>query len=228
MTEIEWFDCTDPTPMLEFLRANEKIMERRLRQFAIGCCCRVWHLMPNEGKQLIEVVERFAEGKLIRRQRDAAVATFRAAHGRFGANTPILRAAYRCKNMSIDAFTANIVGENIAVAAGNAVGEIATHSAICNAAYSAERAGQATLIRCIFGNPFRPVTVNPGWLNWNDGTIPRIAQAIYEERAFDRMPILADALEDADCDNADILAHCRSEEPHNRGCWLVDLLLGKE
>jgi len=84
-------------------------------------------------------------------------------------------------------------------------------------------------LRDIFGNPFRPVTVNPGWLAWNDGTVPRIAQAIYDERAFDRMTILADALEDAGCTDQDILGHCRSGGEHVRGgCWVVDLLLGKE
>ena len=62
---------------------------------------------------------------------------------------------------------------------------------------------------------------------WNDGTVRKIAQAIYDERAFDRLPILADALEDAGCDNADILNHCRNGGEHVRGCWVVDLLLGK-
>jgi hypothetical protein len=72
------------------------------------------------------------------------------------------------------------------------------------------------------------VTITPAWAAWNDGTIPKLAQAIYEERAFDRLPILADALEEAGCDNADILAHCRQPGPHVRGCWVVDLLVGKE
>ena len=65
------------------------------------------------------------------------------------------------------------------------------------------------------------------WLAWNGGTVPRIAQAIYAERAFDRLPVLADALEDAGCANADVLAHCRSGGEHVRGCWVIDLLLGK-
>ena len=60
---------------------------------------------------------------------------------------------------------------------------------------------------------------------WNDATLPRLARSIYQERAFDRLPILADALEDAGCDNADILNHLRGPGPHARGCWLVDLLL---
>ncbi len=62
---------------------------------------------------------------------------------------------------------------------------------------------------------------------WRSGTVLALAAGIDTERAFDRMSILADALEEAGCDNADILAHCRGDGPHVRGCWVVDLLLGK-
>jgi hypothetical protein len=79
----------------------------------------------------------------------------------------------------------------------------------------------------IFGNPFRPVTIAPALLRWNDRTLVSLAQSIYDDRAFDRLPILADALTDAGCDDERILAHCRSEGPHVRGCWVVDLILGK-
>jgi hypothetical protein len=90
------------------------------------------------------------------------------------------------------------------------------------------RAIQQRTLREIFGNPFRPVAVEPSWLRWQDGTVVRIARAIYDERAFDRLPILADALEEAGCTNTDILSHCRQSGGHVRGCWVVDLLLGKE
>jgi predicted enzyme related to lactoylglutathione lyase len=70
--------------------------------------------------------------------------------------------------------------------------------------------------------------VNPAWLRWNDGTVPRLAQVIYEGRRFDDLPILHDALLDAGCDNQDILDHLRSPGPHVRGCWVIDLILGKE
>jgi hypothetical protein len=83
------------------------------------------------------------------------------------------------------------------------------------------------LLHEIFGNLFRTSPIPSAWLAWNDGAIRKMAQAIYDERAFDRLPLLADALEDAGCDNADILAHCRSGREHVRGCWVVDLLLGK-
>ncbi|HEY1378110.1 MAG TPA: hypothetical protein VGF55_15015 [Gemmataceae bacterium] len=75
--------------------------------------------------------------------------------------------------------------------------------------------------------PFRPVAVDPAWLAWNHGTVPAIARRVYDERAFHDLPILADALEDAGCTDADILAHCRQGGEHVRGCWVVDLILGK-
>ncbi|MCE9562515.1 MAG: hypothetical protein K8U57_10730 [Planctomycetes bacterium] len=89
-----------------------------------------------------------------------------------------------------------------------------------------DRAFQARLIRCIFGNPFRPVAFDPQWLT---STVTHLAHGIYDDRAFDRMPILADALQDAGCENDDILNHCRDPKGiHARGCWVVDLILGKE
>jgi hypothetical protein len=83
------------------------------------------------------------------------------------------------------------------------------------------------LIRDMFGNPFRTAIVEPSWLVWNGGTVVKIAQGVYDDRAFDRLPVLADALEDAGCHDADILGHCRHAGPHVRGCWVVDLLTGR-
>jgi hypothetical protein len=87
---------------------------------------------------------------------------------------------------------------------------------------------ESDLLREVFGNPLRPAAVAPSWMTWNDGTVPRIAQAIYDEKAFDRLPILANALENCGCDTGDILNHLRGPGPHVRGCWVVDLLLGKK
>lgn len=85
-------------------------------------------------------------------------------------------------------------------------------------------AKQAAMLRCVFGNPFRPITLNPSWLT---STVLALANCIYQEKAFDRMPFLADALQDAGCDNEDILNHCRRSGEHVRGCWCVDLILCK-
>ncbi|MBN9118666.1 MAG: hypothetical protein J0I06_05840 [Planctomycetes bacterium] len=88
------------------------------------------------------------------------------------------------------------------------------------------RAVQVALVRDVFGNPFRPVTADPAWLTPD---VVTLARGIYEEKAFDRMPILADALQDAGCTNEDVLNHSRDpKQVHVRGCWVVDLLLGKQ
>ena len=83
---------------------------------------------------------------------------------------------------------------------------------------------QAHLLRCIFGNPIHPVFLDPVWLTPN---VLMLAQAIYDERAFDRMPFLGDALEEAGCADEAILSHCRRPGGHLLGCWLVDAILGK-
>jgi hypothetical protein len=89
----------------------------------------------------------------------------------------------------------------------------------------AERIDQCRVLRDIFGNPFRPVTFSP---SWRTDTAVALTRQMYESRDFSTMPILADALQDAGCDNDDILFHCRGDGPHVRGCWVVDLVLGKE
>ncbi len=79
----------------------------------------------------------------------------------------------------------------------------------------------------MFGNPFRErPAVAPAWLAWEGGTVPRLARAVYDERAFERLPVLADALEEAGCTNEDVLIHLRAPRAHARGCWALDRLLG--
>jgi hypothetical protein len=88
-----------------------------------------------------------------------------------------------------------------------------------------EMAAQCRLLRDVVGNPFRPATPDPAWLT---STVVALAAGAYADRAFDRLPILADALQDAGCDHPDVLAHCRDPHlTHVRGCWVVDLVLGK-
>ncbi|WP_232069778.1 hypothetical protein [Gemmata massiliana] len=84
---------------------------------------------------------------------------------------------------------------------------------------------QAQLLRCLIQNPFRPVIFSP---SWRTSIAVALASQMYESREFGAMPILADALQDAGCDSAEVLDHCRGEGPHVRGCWVVDLALGKE
>jgi hypothetical protein len=93
--------------------------------------------------------------------------------------------------------------------------------------YASEQAHQCILLRDIFGNPFQSVLIDPSWAAWNEGTVVKLAQGIYDERAFDRLPALADALEEAGCHDPDILDHGRQPGQHVRGCWVVDVLTGR-
>jgi hypothetical protein len=94
--------------------------------------------------------------------------------------------------------------------------------------FQAAEKAQATIVRDIFPNPFRPVTLSPDLLKWNNSLLARLAQPIYDCWAFERLPILADALEEAGCTDPEILGHCRQSGEHVRGCWLIDILLGKQ
>jgi hypothetical protein len=87
-----------------------------------------------------------------------------------------------------------------------------------------ELVAQRALVDCVFGNPFRPAAIDPAW---QTTTVITLARQMYEARDFSAMPILADALQDAGCENADVLDHCRGGGPHTCGCWVLDLLLGK-
>ena len=84
---------------------------------------------------------------------------------------------------------------------------------------------QVQILRDLFGNPFRPANIAP---SCRPSKLVALAQGIYDNYAFDRLPVFADALEEAGCDNPEVLNHCRAPGPHVRGCWVVDLVLGKE
>jgi hypothetical protein len=97
--------------------------------------------------------------------------------------------------------------------------------AVCDLPQLRNHAAQVALLRDAFGNPFRPVAFAP---RWRTETAVALASGLYADHAFDRMPILADALEEAGCDRPDVLSHCRDPlGVHARGCWVVDLVLGK-
>ncbi len=214
MTEQEWLACGETTRMLAYLQG--KASERKLRLFAVACCRRVWPLLSDKrGRRAVEANEKYADqligtGSLQKIGYEAKRA-IRSASG-----TAIW--AHRAASLAIDSIGSSPTLIGSAILTADAA-RLAAHDA------GAEPIIQAQLIRCIFGNPFHSATVDP---NWFTSTVTSLAQGIYEEHAFDRLPILADALEDAGCDNADILNHCRQPDEHIRGCWAVDLILGKK
>jgi hypothetical protein len=201
VTEAEWMERRDPQPLLRFLRDNGRTARKR-RLFACACCRHVWRRLSPAGCVAVEVAERYADGQASDPEREAA----RKALGRAGLD-----------------------------AADKAAREVTAHSkgfreeyAAAEAAAAGRHAFLAALVRDIFGNPFRPApTVVASWLAWNGGTVAKLAAAIYDERRFGDLPILAGALEDAGCADAAILAHCREPGEHVKECWVVDLLLGK-
>jgi hypothetical protein len=213
MTEAEWLACGDPQPVLEFLRG--KASDRKSRLFACACCRRVWHLLTDKrSRTVIEVAERFADGLS---PDDELAAARSGAHAALAFVNP--------EDLTAEDYAA--LGAEAAAfpEAPRAAGSVAWAAQNCGG--QGENRSQSALLRDIFGNPFRPVAADPSWLAWNGGAVRNLARAIYDERAFDRLPVLADALEEAGCDNADVLGHCRGGGEHVRGCWVVDLLLGK-
>lgn len=221
MTEDEWFTSADPLKLLKHFRGSLRQRGRKLRLVAVACCRRIWRLFPDErSRQAVEVAERFADGladtRGLKAASDIAGAAHREAFERKGKVGSSAKWAAQFSASEQPFFAATRSANFAFVAAGDPVVEVGP-----------EKATQAELIRDIFGNPFRPVAVEPTWLTWNDRTVEKLARTIYDERRFELMPILADALEEAGCGHTDILTHCREPNEHVRGCWVVDLLLGK-
>jgi hypothetical protein len=227
MDEAAWREAIGPEPLVAFLASS--LSERKLRLFACACCRQVWHLLPDEkSRRAVAVAERYADGLVEQRERTAARASALQATRAGGSVTgQAAWAPYWAASSSI-----RPVIWNASVAAAEALVRHAVRHRVDAAAYNAARAAaaleQAGLFRDLTGNPFRPVRIDSAWLTWNDRLVVRLAQAVYEESAFDRLPILGDALEDAGCTDADILTHCRAADSHARGCWVVDALLGQE
>jgi hypothetical protein len=200
MTEAEWLTTTDSVRLVCGLRSSS---DRKLRLLGCAFCRLIWSQLSRLGQRAVEVAERYADGLEAKR----TLVTYRVRLNALGGRD--------CTNLPFSLPSC-------------AVSECGWYAAELNVGSSLDRSQEASIVRDIFGNPFRPITVDPSWLAWKDRTIVKLAQSIYDNRAFDRMPILADALEDAGCHDADILAHCRSEGPHVRGCWVIDLLLSKD
>jgi len=229
MTEAEWLACKDLELMLRFLLG--KGGERRLRLFACACCRRIWDLLEDErSRKAVEASERFGDGlvdaRCLRRAGDMAREAWEAwqACSPNSDTTTLRRAAASAIFVCVPAFgkeTRRMI-PRLALLGGFA--EIA--------AELGSPPSPPEILRDLYANPFRPVSLDPAW---GTSTVVSLAQAAYETRILpagildpDRLAILADALEDAGCDNEDILSHLRGQGPHVRGCWVVDLLLGKE
>jgi hypothetical protein len=220
VTETEWLNAVRiDADVIDFALLH--LSERKRRLFACACCRRIWHfLAQRELQNGVEAAEQFADGSRtkrslgqVRRKIGPQANTVRNFHA-----FAVLWALDRHEHYPL--CSAQYASEALA---------FATTGLFWSGDYGkivdGEKVEQIKLLRDVLGNPFQPVTTNPTWLTT---TVVALAQGIYAERAFDRLPILADALQDAGCDNTDIITHCCDESLlHTRGCWVVDLVLRK-
>jgi hypothetical protein len=247
MTEEEWLVCTDPGPMLRslFVRAahiarTNPAYPERFRRFAIACARRLSAVLNADELHALELLDRSCETRSyddLKAARKACKDGFRAFKGTYPtAGKLSARLQYRTHEL------ANRVVEECATGRPQrAAGSYGTSAYVLAKIWAVERGSlrtekawfaleadpeelvaQSHWLRDIFGNPFRPATFLP---EWRTSTVLALAQQMYDSRDFSAMPILADALQDAGCDNAAILEHCRGPGPHVRGCWVVDSLL---
>jgi hypothetical protein len=250
MTEADWDTATDPGAMLTL--AAPRVSDRKLRLYLVGCCRRRWELFTDERcREAVAIAERFADGRAddadlahgVRLARQFTEREFQglavevvvegelARHVASAAwavceQAASLRRVVRHESTRIPRVYAAEVTTHLAVAQVGTSLRASAYSGTYGfqAALAAESAALADLLRCVFGNPFVYTVPEP---RWRTSDVNGLARAIYAGRAFDRLPILADALEEAGCDDADVLDHCRRHCEHARGCWVVDLLLDK-
>jgi hypothetical protein len=220
MTADEWDVSANSQAMLAALEGRGT--ERLWRLFAVACVRRIETLMRYEpSRKALDVAERFADGEVTAEHlRVARVQAEAAAHqAHYDEWADEARAGF-CWDAQYEAML------KARTAAEDALPCVAEE--ISNARSLRDGLVLPDILREVFGNPFRWTVVDPAWLACNDRAVLRLAEGIYAERAFDRMPILGDALEEAGCADADVLRHCRQSDGHVRGCWVLDLLLAKE
>jgi hypothetical protein len=234
MSEAEWLVCGSPWPMLKQLRSCS--LPRKLRLLLCAFCRQSWTLFEADpGAQAVELAESLADGivakKELREVRRSALLRLVDAMGWREEDADFMLNRFSGFHFEDEPdWIRRTAAQLIAV---RAVAEVisALHieqvlRAIGDTHTGASDAEDCRLIRDIFGNPFRPFTFSQ---SWRTDTALSLARQIYESRDFGAMPILADALQDAGCDNGDILNHCRdANATHVRGCWVVDLVLDKK
>ena len=208
--------------------AEADTTRRKTRLFADACCRHIARFLAAErSRNAIEVSDLYADGLASEAQLTTALSEADAAGPDVGVRHAVGRAGLSAAGavifLSPDLFVTDVLIGVIHTMVLSAGGTPPAEAA--REAYRAELEAHAALLRDIFGNSIRPATVDPAWLT---GTVVALARQMYESRDFSAMPILADALQDSGCDNADILSHCRGSGPHVRGCWVIDLLVGKE
>jgi hypothetical protein len=254
LTESVYLTGADGYILMCFLRGCG-FSARKQRLLACACCRRIWHLLADARyRQAIEVAERYAEGLARKADLIAARDAARAAAAEEATRALAAHEGIPWCRSSLGVRIQQASSWHPAALAAGAGGRTSRDFTECcdfaatlaahvpgqppeerEASIRAARQDLAPLVHDVFGNPFRPRAIEPGWLVWEDARVPTLARAIDGERRLpegtlngDRFAVLAGALEEAGCDDPAILAHCRGSEPHVSGCWLLDRLLGKE
>jgi hypothetical protein len=227
MTEAEWLAATDPMPMLEFLRG--KASDRKIRLLL----CAIGRLMPDcyvreEEAAALQIAERYADSQATLDELNHCRNQLKRIWVRNSSKyvpigwSSLLVCSRRMVMQSCFELCSRTVRARIVETGAEPTWERDRQQR--QTLLRRERPIFARLLCELLGNPFRPMLVNPDWLT---STVVSLAEGIYADRSFDRLPILADALQDAGCENDDILDHCRQPGEHVRGCWVVDLLTGR-
>jgi hypothetical protein len=215
MTEAEWLAATDPKPMMSFLTG--KASDRKLRLFLTASARLVWDRMPvGEMREAVEVAERYADGLASADQIDDYRGRFYGyvLRGRSSQQADWIRDRDKFPVFTLARMTTYT----------DQMARTLTTNVNWRDGIGSYHPFLPPIIRDVFGLlPFRPVAFDPAW---RTSTVVALARQMYDSRDFSAMPILADALQDAGCDCADLLAHCRGDGPHVRGCWVADLVLG--
>lgn len=225
MTGATWADCSNPGQMLAAVGA--RLSDRQLMLFVCGAARRVWDLLPDTARTAVPLIERAADADTAR-EREAGIreaVTVVTGNLLLGFTLTLFRQQMPSSSLARSASSLLHVLES------NKGGDFNLLAAqpfellqFFNADEEWVNSGQAATLRCVVGNPFHQAQVAP---EWRTADAFALASGIYAENAFDRLPILADALQDAGCDCEHLLDHLRSGGPHTRGCWVVDAVVGR-
>jgi hypothetical protein len=225
-------------------KARRKPKVRKLLLYWCACCRSIWHkILDERSRRRIETLERFVDGLATEDEMDRADASAKAAAQErddpphwaadvpdnpwqpwgIGDNNVVF--AYRAANCAANAAMADRVPLQLRkkAAAGNKAAQAKAYE-LYDLAGPAVAAELASLLRDVVGNPFRRIVLKRQWLV---PAVRGLAGSIYDDRNVDELPVLADALEEAGCEEPSVLEHCRGNGKHVRGCWVIDLILNK-
>src|SRR5262245_36558900 len=220
MEEDEWLHSWDVRKLYDHI--VHSLSDRKLRLFACASCRRYWAWITRErAREALVVAERYADEQATERELSNARSKAFQALADAGGITPTSGNPQFYNNLGTRLLLTAVAHTTESY---RSILRFNTESLL---GFSPDHLELAAMLRDVAGNPWQPPVIDTIWLAWNDSSIPRMADLIYAERAFDRFPILGDALEEAGCDNPVILDHCRKFGEHARGCWLLDALLGR-